>query len=57
MITATLLIYYLMRAYIGGSERARLAADPLIVLMAFYAVLYIVRRFSSNSRSAEPQGQ
>ncbi len=57
MIAATILTYYVMRAYLGGSERARLAADPLIVLMAFYAVLYIVRRFFSNTRSPEPQGQ
>ncbi|MFQ5510239.1 MAG: glycosyltransferase family 39 protein [Candidatus Krumholzibacteriia bacterium] len=57
MIVATALYYFLMRAYLGGSERARLVADPLIVLVAFYGVLFVTRRMFSFPRPDGERGQ
>jgi len=45
MLAAVTVAYFLMRAYLGGNERTRLPIDPLVVLIAFYGVAALVRRF------------
>ncbi len=57
MIGATVLIYYVMRAYLGGGERARLLADPLIILIAFYGIVSLTQRFSSQVETTNDQSQ
>lgn len=42
MLAAVTAVYFLMRAYLGGSERARLPVEPLIVLLAFYGIWGVV---------------
>lgn len=51
MLTAVILTYFLMRAYLGGSEKTRLVVDPLIILVGFYGVAAVFGRFI---RSAQP---
>jgi 4-amino-4-deoxy-L-arabinose transferase-like glycosyltransferase len=53
MLAATTFAYFLMRAYLGGSERARLPVEPFIILLAFYGVLVIFRRFAPVRKPSE----
>lgn len=43
LIAATVLYYYSVRLFFGGSEKARLQVEPLIILLAFFALFEIVR--------------
>jgi len=45
MIAAVTVAYFLMRAFLGGNERTRLPIDPLVILLAFYGIAALVRRF------------
>lgn len=46
MMLVVLLAYFVMCAWLGGSERARLAVDPLIIMVAFYGLEAISARRS-----------
>lgn len=45
MLIAVVLAYFLTRAYLGGSEQARLPVDPVIIVVGFYGAMGLVRRF------------
>jgi hypothetical protein len=42
---------YLIRAFYGGNPRTRLPAEPLLILLAFHAVVYMYGKYRA-SRSA-----
>ncbi|MDH3197260.1 MAG: glycosyltransferase family 39 protein [Candidatus Krumholzibacteria bacterium] len=48
--------YFALRLFVGGGERARLPAEPLIILLAFYGLMeaWAWRRRGVESSSAEP---
>jgi hypothetical protein len=52
MLAAVVAAYFLTRVYLGGSQLLRLPAEPLIVVLGFYGVLGLARRFAP----AEPPG-
>ncbi len=52
MLSAVVAVFFLARVYLGGSELLRLPVDPLIVVLGFYGVLGLARRFVP----AEPPG-
>jgi 4-amino-4-deoxy-L-arabinose transferase-like glycosyltransferase len=57
MLAAVIAAYFLMRVYLGGSELWRLPVEPLIVVIAFYGVLGLARRFAREEPArAEPPG-
>jgi hypothetical protein len=45
-------VYYSIRAFYGGSERARLPIEPLIILLAFYAVIELYARYRASKAPA-----
>jgi len=45
MLIGMVIAYFLLRAYLGGSEQARLPVDPVIVVVGFYGAIGLVRRF------------
>jgi 4-amino-4-deoxy-L-arabinose transferase-like glycosyltransferase len=45
MLAAVAAAYFLMRAYLGGNERTRLPIDPIVILLGFYGIMGLVRRF------------
>jgi 4-amino-4-deoxy-L-arabinose transferase-like glycosyltransferase len=47
--------YYLIRAFYGGSERGRLPVEPLIILLAFYAVVDLYGRYTASKTPAAAQ--
>jgi hypothetical protein len=53
MLAAVVAVYFLMRVYLGGSATWRLPADPLIVVLGFYGVLGLARRFAPGGPRAE----
>lgn len=53
MLTAVTVVYFLMRAYLGGSEWTRLPVEPLIVLLAFYGFLALTRRFLPEGATSD----
>lgn len=57
MVAATVVTYFLMRAYLGGSERARLPVDPLIILIAFYGIQALVSRYRPAAEPAAAVSQ
>ena len=48
---------YLIRAFYGGSPRARLPAEPLIILLAFYAVVELYRRYRTPQSGVANEGE
>ena len=52
MLAAVVVAYFVMRVYLGGSELWRLPVDPMIIVVGFYGILGLARRFSPS----EPQG-
>jgi hypothetical protein len=42
LITAAILIYFVIRIFFGGNELARFPIEPFIILLAFYGLLRIV---------------
>jgi 4-amino-4-deoxy-L-arabinose transferase-like glycosyltransferase len=52
MLAAVVAVYFLMRVYLGGSALLRLPVDPLIIVLGFYGVLGLAKRFAP----AEPPG-
>lgn len=48
MLASTIAAYFLVRAYFGGSEQARLPVDPLIIILAFYGIEALYRSFRSG---------
>jgi 4-amino-4-deoxy-L-arabinose transferase-like glycosyltransferase len=50
MLSAVVIAYFLVRAYLGGGEVARLPVDPLIIILGFYGLSGILRRFAPESR-------
>jgi 4-amino-4-deoxy-L-arabinose transferase-like glycosyltransferase len=57
IIFVVILTYFLMRAYLGGSERARLLADPLIILLAFYGFSVVMQWFRGRRQHGEQPAQ
>lgn len=55
MLALVIAAYFLMRAWLGGSERARLAIDPLIILLAFYGLRVFVEGVVSRRHEAEAE--
>jgi 4-amino-4-deoxy-L-arabinose transferase-like glycosyltransferase len=55
VLSAVVVGYYLIRAIYGGSERARLPIEPLIILLAFYAIVELYGRFRGSRASAEAE--
>lgn len=53
LVAGTVLYYYCMRLFFGGSERVRLQIEPLIILLAFYAILEIVSLARKSPTAAE----
>jgi 4-amino-4-deoxy-L-arabinose transferase-like glycosyltransferase len=53
LLTATIVGYYLIRAHYGGSPRARLPIDPLIMLLAFYALTELYAHYRARTTSEE----
>jgi hypothetical protein len=49
MLAVFAVVYFLMRAYLGGNERTRLPIDPLVILLAFYGIAVLVRRFGRRA--------
>ena len=43
---------YLIRAFYGGSPRTRVPAEPLIILLAFYALAELYKRYRARNASA-----
>jgi hypothetical protein len=41
ILSAVVVGYYLIRAFYGGGEHQRLLVEPLIILLAFYAIVYL----------------
>jgi hypothetical protein len=54
MIAAMMLAYFLMRAYLGGTERARLPVDPFIILLAFYGFSVVMEWLRGRRLYAAP---
>lgn len=52
VLTAVVVGYYLIRAFYGGSERARLPVEPLIILLAFYAIVEMFERYRASRKPA-----
>jgi hypothetical protein len=46
MLALIVVAFFLMRAYLGANERIRIPIDPLIILIAFYGVMSVIRRFA-----------
>lgn len=44
MIAAVTIAFFVLRAYLGGNERIRLAVDPFIVILAFYGISWIIAK-------------
>jgi len=59
MLVAVVVVYFFMRMYLGGSELRRLPVDPLIIVVGFYGVLGLARRFNPGDPqiSAESSGE
>lgn len=55
LIAATVLCYYGVRLFFGGSEKARLQVEPLIILLAFFAMFEIARMLRKPSARKELQ--
>jgi hypothetical protein len=55
MIGAVVAAYFLMRAYLGGSEVSRLPVDPLIIVLGFYGAASIGGAFRGNRSSGREQ--
>jgi 4-amino-4-deoxy-L-arabinose transferase-like glycosyltransferase len=53
IIAATALYYYLIRLFFGGSEKARLQIEPLIILLAFFAIFEIVQMVRKPSAQSK----
>jgi len=53
IVGGTVVAYALLRGFISGGDHARLAVEPLIILVAFYAVrqLLLVRRAEGELRA------
>lgn len=52
MLALTVAGYFLIRSYLGGDERVRVPVDPLIILIAFYGVMALIRlRFPKKTPS------
>ena len=49
---AVVLFYFLIRLAYGGNERSRLQVEPLIILLAFYAVGVLIDHLRSRRASA-----
>jgi 4-amino-4-deoxy-L-arabinose transferase-like glycosyltransferase len=47
---------YLVRAFYGGSPRARVPAEPLIILLSFYAVVELYKRYRSPRSGVAEEG-
>lgn len=43
MLGVMTVAYFLVRVYLGGSERARLPIEPLVIVLAFYGVAGLLR--------------
>jgi 4-amino-4-deoxy-L-arabinose transferase-like glycosyltransferase len=52
VLASTVVGYFLIRAVHGASERSRIPVEPLLILLAFYGVTYLVTRW----RRREPVG-
>lgn len=57
MIVLVIAAYFLMRAWLGGGERARLPIDPLIILLAFYGVRLLLDRGAGNPAESVKTGR
>jgi 4-amino-4-deoxy-L-arabinose transferase-like glycosyltransferase len=53
LIAAAIAVYFLIRLFYGGSERLRLPVEPLIILLAFYAIVDLPGRI--RQRRAAPE--
>jgi 4-amino-4-deoxy-L-arabinose transferase-like glycosyltransferase len=49
ILTVTILYYFLIRMAFGGSMKTRLPIEPLITLLAFYAILRIINSLRKSS--------
>jgi hypothetical protein len=47
-LTLTVIYYFLMRIVFGGSLQARLPVEPLITLLAFYGIFYIISKLRKS---------
>lgn len=54
-LTGALVGYSLVRAFYGGSERARLPAEPMLTLLAFYGLMWLVSLYRTR-KSAPTAG-
>jgi 4-amino-4-deoxy-L-arabinose transferase-like glycosyltransferase len=52
LLSAAVVGYFLIRSIYGGSESARLPAEPLIILLAFYAIVDLYGRRRPSGRAA-----
>lgn len=48
ILTVAVVGYALIRAFYGGSERARLPVEPMLILLAFYGLVTMVQRYRSQ---------
>ncbi len=49
------LFYFLIRIFYGGSERIRLQIEPLIIILAFYALFYMTAAGHRKSSVGQPE--
>ena len=55
MLAVVTMAYFVMRTYLGGNERMRLAVEPFIVILAFYGIMWIGSRLWKTQPSEEAQ--
>ena len=55
MLAMITMAYFVMRTYLGGNERTRLAVEPFIVVLAFYGIMWIVSRLWKTQPAEETQ--
>ncbi|UCG53155.1 MAG: glycosyltransferase family 39 protein [Candidatus Latescibacterota bacterium] len=53
MLAVIVAAYFVMRSFLGGSERTRIPVDPLIILLAFYGLMALVRRYLPSKAPSE----
>ena len=56
VVTVSLALYVLLRLFVGADERARLPAEPLIILLAFYGVMQLVERRRGHDEGERIEG-
>jgi len=53
MLAVITAAYFLMRTYLGGSERTRIPVEPFIIILAFYGLLALVQSIRSSNPPAQ----